>query len=168
MAEGPPHRCRKLKYFRLWLVGSGERESPHDCGSARCDAGDRVGVVDGGRRRRGVVEPVEKYLAYLAYLTALERSPNTVVAYASSLRFFFEFLRRTGLAWDQVSVEDVARFVSWLRALADKVIVLAAATPRRSAATVNRHLAAVFGFFMSITPVPESRWPQSSWPGGAS
>lgn len=91
-----------------------------------------------------VIEPVENYLAYL---TALERSPNTVVAYASSLRFFFEFLRRSALSWDKVGVEDVARFVSWLRAPADNVVVLDAATARRSPATVNRHLAAVFGFY---------------------
>ncbi len=45
-----------------------------------------------------------------------------------------------------VGVEDVARFVSWLRAPADNVIVLDTGTARRSAATVNRHLAAVFGF----------------------
>ncbi|HEV2766566.1 MAG TPA: hypothetical protein VGV63_02520, partial [Acidimicrobiales bacterium] len=36
-----------------------------------------------------VVEPVETYLAYLA---ALERSPNTQRAYAMSLKLWFEFL----------------------------------------------------------------------------
>ena len=36
-----------------------------------------------------VVEPVERYLAYLA---AIERSPNTVRAYAVSLKLWFEFL----------------------------------------------------------------------------
>jgi integrase/recombinase XerD len=91
-----------------------------------------------------VIEPIEKYLAYL---TALERSPNTVVAYATSLRLFFEFLRRADLAWAEVTAEDVARFVSWLRAPADNVVVLGTAEGRRSPATVNRHLAAVFGFY---------------------
>lgn len=90
------------------------------------------------------VEPAEKYLAYLA---ALERSPNTVRAYALSLRLWFEFLDVVGLDWAAVGVEDVARFVSWLRAPAENVIVLDTGTARRSAATVNRHLAAVFGFY---------------------
>ena len=36
-----------------------------------------------------VVAPVERYLAYLS---ALERSPNTVRAYAASLRLWLEFL----------------------------------------------------------------------------
>ena len=69
-----------------------------------------------------VVEPAERYLAYLA---AIERSPNTVRAYAVSLKLWFEFLQLTGTRWDQVGVEDVARFVAWLRAPAGNVIVLA-------------------------------------------
>ncbi len=59
-----------------------------------------------------VVEPVE---TYLAYLSALERSPNTQRAYATSLKLWFGFLARVNLAWDDVGVDDVARFVSWLR-----------------------------------------------------
>ena len=38
-----------------------------------------------------VVAPAERYLAYLS---ALERSPNTVRAYAVSLRLWLEFLGR--------------------------------------------------------------------------
>ena len=91
-----------------------------------------------------VVEPVDIYLAYLA---ALERSPNTQRAYAASLKLWFEFLARVNLAWDDVHVDDVARFVSWLRSPAENVIVLDAGTGRRSPATVNRHLSAVFGFY---------------------
>jgi integrase len=91
-----------------------------------------------------VVEPVERYLAYLA---ALERSPNTQRAYATSLKLWFEFLAQVSLAWDDVGVDDVARFVSWLRSPADNVIVLDAGTGRRAPATVNRHLSAVFGFY---------------------
>jgi integrase/recombinase XerD len=41
----------------------------------------------------------------------------------------------------------VARFVAWLRAPAGNVIVLETGTGRRSAATVDRHLAGVFGFY---------------------
>ena len=60
-----------------------------------------------------VVEPAERYLAYLA---AVERSPNTVRAYAISLKLWFEFLGHAAVSWDQAGVEDVARFVGWLRA----------------------------------------------------
>lgn len=95
---------------------------------------------DGGE----VVAPAEQYLAYLS---ALERSPNTVRAYALSLRLWFEFLAQAGVGWAQVSAEDVARFVAWLRAPAENVIVLEGGTGQCSAATVNRHLAAVFGLY---------------------
>ena len=91
-----------------------------------------------------VVAPAERYLAYLS---ALERSPNTVRAYAVSLRLWFEFLGRAEVGWADAGVEDVARFVAWLRAPAENVIVLENGCGARSPATVNRHLAAVFGFY---------------------
>jgi len=91
-----------------------------------------------------VVESAERYLAYLA---AVERSPHTVRAYAISLKLWFEFLQHTATSWDEVGVEDVARFVAWLRAPAANVIVLADGSGVRGPATVNRYLAGVFGFY---------------------
>ncbi|MDQ3542708.1 MAG: site-specific integrase [Actinomycetota bacterium] len=90
---------------------------------------------------------VESAETYLSYLAALERSPNTQRAYATSLKLWFEFLARVGVEWTKVSVDDVARFVAWLRAPAANVIVLETGCGLRSPATVNRHLAAVFGFY---------------------
>jgi integrase len=92
----------------------------------------------------GPVSPVEQYLAYLS---AIERSPCTVRAYAFGLKLWSEFLAARGLAWDKVDVDAVAKFVGWLRASADNVVVLGAGAARRSPATVNRHLAAVFGLY---------------------
>jgi integrase/recombinase XerD len=59
-----------------------------------------------------VVAPAERYLAYLS---ALEQSPNTVRAYAVSLRMWFEFLTLARVVWADASPEDVARFVAWLQ-----------------------------------------------------
>ena len=92
-------------------------------------------------------EPVGPVESYLAYLSALERSPNTQRVYATSLKLWFEFLGRVGKEWRQVDVNDVARFVSWLRAPAENVVVLDGGDSLRSPATVNRHLAAVFGLY---------------------
>lgn len=92
-------------------------------------------------------EPVGPAEGYLAYLSAIERSPTTVRAYAFSLKLWFEFLAGRDLAWDRVDVDAVAQFVAWLRAPADNVIVFDAGSAVRSPATVNRHLAAVFGLY---------------------
>src|SRR6476619_2059568 len=63
-------------------------------------------------RDAAVVEPVE---AFVAHLHAVERSPNTVKAYAHDLRDWFEFLGQHGLVWSAVRLEDVGRFVACLR-----------------------------------------------------
>jgi integrase/recombinase XerD len=90
------------------------------------------------------VVPAERFLAHLA---AVERSPNTVRAYAYSLALWFEWLELRGRVWDDAGIEDVSTFVRWLRAPADNVIVLDASAARRSAGTVNRHLAGLFAFY---------------------
>jgi hypothetical protein len=52
-----------------------------------------------------VFEPVERFLAYLA---SIERSPNTVKAYAHDLKDWFSYLAVRRLDWQQVTIEDVA------------------------------------------------------------
>jgi len=91
-----------------------------------------------------VVGPVE---AYLAHLQALDRSPTTARTYATSLKLWFEFLSLVEGAWDEAAAEHVSRFVAWLRAPADNVVVLEGGSARRAPATVNKHLAALFSFY---------------------
>jgi len=99
-------------------------------------------------RDGAVVEPVDRFLAHL---TSIERSPNTVKAYAHDLRDFFAFLDARGLRWDGVSVEDLGRFVSWLRAGGERgderVALLPWVEGSVSAATVNRKLSALASFY---------------------
>jgi integrase/recombinase XerD len=64
-------------------------------------------------------------------MSALERSPNTVRAYAVSLRLWFEFLGQAGVGWAEAGAEDVARFVAWLPVPAESVIVLETGAGRR-------------------------------------
>lgn len=91
-----------------------------------------------------VVGPAERYLSHLQ---AIERSPNTVRAYAHSLALWWELLGLRGREWDAAGVEDVAEFARWLRAPADNVIVIHADAAARTESTVNRHLAGVFGLY---------------------
>src|SRR5487761_1754184 len=95
-----------------------------------------------------VVEPVDRFLAHL---TAIERSPNTVRAYAHDLRDYFAFLGFRGLEWDEVSLEDLGRFVAWLRLAGDardgQVMLLPWVEGSVSAGTVNRKLSALASFY---------------------
>ena len=94
------------------------------------------------------VGPVERFLAYL---TDIERSPNTVKAYAHDLKDFWVFLGRRGLDWREVRLEDIGEFVAWLRLPPPgedgAVAVLPSAVPQVGASTINRKLAAVAAFY---------------------
>ena len=93
------------------------------------------------------VEPVERFLGYL---TSIEKSPNTVKAYAHDLKDWFTYLTGHDLDWQVVTVEDVAGFVAWLRLPPEgrdgKVAVLPTVENHCSAASVNRKLAALTSF----------------------
>ncbi len=95
--------------------------------------------------------PVEAIERYLGYLTSIERSPNTVKAYAHDLKDFFVFLALRSLDWREVRLEDVGEFVAWLRlppaGRAGKVLVLPSVDAQVGAATVNRKLSAVSSFY---------------------
>jgi len=96
----------------------------------------------------GMIGPAERFLAHL---TAIERSPNTVRAYAHDLRDFFDFLAARGLVWDQIRLEDIGRFVAWLRlplpARSGLVGVLPSVEATLRASTVNRKLSALSSFY---------------------
>jgi len=94
------------------------------------------------------VEPVERYLAYLS---DIERSPNTVRAYAHDLKDYWVFLARRGLEWREVRLEDIGEYVAWLRlppaGRDGAVAVLPSVEPHVGAATINRKLSALAAFY---------------------
>src|SRR6476660_4268892 len=93
------------------------------------------------------VEPVERFLAYLA---SIEKSPNTIRAYAHDLKDWFTYLDGHGRDWRSATLEDVAGFVARLRlpprARDGKVSVLPTVEHHCSAASVNRKLASLTSF----------------------
>ena len=94
------------------------------------------------------VGPAERFLAYLS---DIGRSPNTVKAYAHDMKDFLEFLAFRGLDWRDARLEDVGEFVAWLQlppaGRCGAVAVLLSAAPQVSVPTVNRKLAAVSSFY---------------------
>jgi len=95
--------------------------------------------------------PVAPIEGYLAYLTDIERSPNTVKAYAHDLKDYWIFLACRGLDWREVRLEDIGDFVAWLRlpppGRSGEVAVLPSVLAHVSAATVNRKLSALAAFY---------------------
>lgn len=93
----------------------------------------------------GVVEPVERYLAYL---TDLGRSPNTVQSYAGDLRQWFIFLSSRNIAWQEATIENIALYVNWLRDRTNGVRqVRASSHDTRADSTINRKLAPLYNFY---------------------
>lgn len=94
------------------------------------------------------IAPIERYLAYL---TDIERSPNTIKAYAHDLKDWFTFLASRGLDWREVRLEDIGEFVAWLRlplmARDGKVTVLPSVEHHCAESTVNRKLSALSAFY---------------------
>jgi integrase/recombinase XerD len=94
--------------------------------------------------------PVESVERFLSYLVPIEKSPNTVKAYAHDLKDWFTYLAGHGLDWRRATLEDVAGFVAWLRlppeARAGKVAMLPTVEHYCSASSVNRKLAALTSF----------------------
>lgn len=94
------------------------------------------------------VAPIERYLTYLS---DIERSPNTVKAYAHDLKDWFTFLAARGLDWREVRLEDVGEFAAWLRLPREvrdgRVAVLPSVGGYCAASTLNRKLAALSAFY---------------------
>ena len=94
------------------------------------------------------VVPVDRFLAYL---TDIGRSPNTVKAYAHDLKDYWEFIGFRGLDWREARLEDIGEFVAWLQlppaGRAGEVAVLPSVAAEVTASTVNRKLAAVSAFY---------------------
>ena len=94
------------------------------------------------------VVPVDRFLAYL---TDIGRSPNTVKAYAHDLKDYWSFIGFRGLDWREARLEDMGEFIAWLQlppaGRSGVVAVLPSAAAEVSVSTVNRKLAAVSAFY---------------------
>jgi site-specific recombinase XerD len=94
------------------------------------------------------IDPVERYLAYLSNI---ERSPNTVKAYAHDLKDYWVFLVQRGLDWLEVRLEDVGE-VGGLAAASPAgrvgaVTALPSVEAHVGASTVNRKLSTLAAFY---------------------
>jgi site-specific recombinase XerD len=90
------------------------------------------------------IQPIHKYLRYLE---SLERSPNTIKAYARNLKLYWEFLRDSRLNWEEVTLENLSDFIHWLRSPVPRVTFIQAQEAKRSEKTINHALTTVCCFY---------------------
>lgn len=93
-----------------------------------------------------LVEPIARYLKYLDRIGSAR---HTLRSYATMLRLYWEFLTQEQLDWQQVTLDDLSRFVLWLKLPTKSLKVLPAhpVPQARSNRTVNHALTALTGFY---------------------
>lgn len=114
--------------------------------------------------------PVKPIASYLSYLTNIEKSPNTVQAYANHLKLFWEFLTLNEFCWKSIKLNNLAEFINWLRHERGNIIALKSAFVKRQPSTVNAILTAVSSFYryfnqLGVTDI--SLTENTSWRTGA-
>ncbi len=86
---------------------------------------------------------------YLKYLDRLGSARHTLRSYAAALRLYWTFLSQEQLNWQQITLDDLSRFVLWLKLPSGSLKVLPAhpVEQARSNRTINHTLTVVRGFY---------------------
>src|SRR6266581_4562071 len=100
-------------------------------------------VVD---ERGDLVIPVVRYLKYL---DAIGRARHTLRSYAHGLSLYFTYLMQQHLDYQQVTLDDLAGFVLWLKNPYRSLKVLPAqpVVPAHTNSTINHIITVVAGFY---------------------
>ncbi len=86
---------------------------------------------------------------YLKYLDRLGSARNTLRSYAAALRLYWEFLSQEQFDWQRITLDDLSRFVLWLKLPFGSLKVLPAhlVEQARSNRTINHTLTVIRGFY---------------------
>jgi integrase/recombinase XerD len=109
--------------------------------------------IQDGQRRYVVIdeegELVEPIVRYLKYLDCIGSARQTLRSYAYSLKHYWEYLSQQQLNWQQVTLDDLSRFVLWLKLPSGSLKVLPAhpVPQARSNRTINHVLTVVQSFY---------------------
>src|SRR5258708_15796402 len=72
-----------------------------------------------GQRRYVVIDEDGKLIGpvvrYLKYLDQIGSARQTLRSYATALRLYWEFLSQQELDWQQITLDELAQFVTWLK-----------------------------------------------------
>ena len=93
-----------------------------------------------------LVEPIVRYLKYFDRIGAAR---NTLRSYATVLKQYWEYLSQQQLDWQQITLDDLAQFVLWLKLPTGSLRVLPAqpVPQARSNRTINHALTVLSSFY---------------------
>ena len=92
--------------------------------------------------------PVEPVMKFLKFRDAAGYARNTLKGECIHLMHFFEFLEEMGTQYEDVTIDDLARFVSWLKNPdIEKKIVAFREKPVHAAETINKRIDTVIAFY---------------------
>ena len=91
--------------------------------------------------------PIKPIQQFLKYQHDLAHSPNTLRAYANHLKLYWEYLEYIKKPWTEITLNNFASFVSWLRTVNPKILYLHNQTSCRTETTINTILTAVSVFY---------------------
>jgi len=92
---------------------------------------------------------VEPIVRYLKYLDRSGSARHTLRSYAFALQLYWEYLIQQRLDWQQVTLDDLSRFVLWLKLPSGslKVLPVHPVKQARSNRTINHTLTVVRSFY---------------------
>jgi integrase/recombinase XerD len=93
-----------------------------------------------------LVEPIVRYLKYLDRIGAAR---NTIRSYASMLKQYWNYVSQQQLDWQQLTLDDLAQFVLWLKLPTGSLHILPAqpVPQARSNRTINHALTVLSSFY---------------------
>ena len=93
-----------------------------------------------------LVEPIARYLKHL---DQRGYARNTLRSYGTSLQLYFEYLHQKGLDFRQITIDDLAGCVQWLKLPSGNVKVLPSqpVAQARANRTINHTLTVIAGFY---------------------
>ena len=92
--------------------------------------------------------PVEPVMKFLKFRDAAGYARNTLKGECIHLMHYFEFLEERETLYEKVTIDDLARFVGWLKNPdIEKKIVAFREKPVHAAETINKHVDTVITFY---------------------
>src|SRR5258708_17477259 len=92
---------------------------------------------------------IEPIVRYLKYLDRIGLARQTLRSYSFALKHYWEFLSQEHLEWQQITLDDLSKFILWLKLPTGslKVLPVHPVPQARSNCTINHALTIIRGFY---------------------